>query len=46
MKRLERAELCNVVGGGNEILIGIAIAAIVIFLSGVIRGYTNPERCE
>ncbi len=33
-------------GGAAAIWIGIAISAAVIFISGVIEGFTNPKACE
>ncbi len=40
-------KLEKISGGSVEWLgIGLAIAAIVIFLSGVFEGYTNPGRCD
>lgn len=45
MKALTSKELENVVGGA-DCLVGVAIAAIVVFLSGVIDGITNPGRCN
>lgn len=45
MKLLERCELDNITGGFS-VWGGIAIAAIVIFISGVIEGFTNPGRCS
>ncbi len=33
--------------GGSSTLAGVAliVTAVIIFLSGVINGYTNPEKC-
>ena len=39
-------DLEQVTGGGNAAWIGITIAAVFIFLSGVIEGFTNPGRCK
>ncbi|MDO5393193.1 MAG: class IIb bacteriocin, lactobin A/cerein 7B family [Mycoplasmatota bacterium] len=45
--RVEDEKLEKITGGAVEWLgIGVAIAAIIIFLSGVFEGYTNPGRCE
>ena len=45
--RVEDEKLEKITGGAVECLgIGVSIAAIIIFLSGVFEGYTNPGRCE
>ncbi|MDD5888551.1 MAG: hypothetical protein PUC82_03580 [bacterium] len=31
---------------GGSVWTGIAISAIVVFLSGVLEGFTNPGRCN
>ena len=47
IKTLKTEELERIKGGAAvTIWTGIAIATIVIFLSGVIEGITNPERCN
>lgn len=32
--------------GVSVVFIGVAIAAALVFISGVIEGITNPERCN
>ncbi len=47
MKILENKELENIKGGfsiNGWVVLGIA--ALVVFLSGVVEGITNPERCN
>lgn len=45
--RVEEEKLEKVTGGAVEWLgVGLAVAAIIIFLSGVFEGYTNPGRCD
>lgn len=44
MKSLDNNSLQGITGGSA--LTGIAIAAVVIFLSGVLEGFTNPGRCS
>ena len=48
MIRLNEIELNKIRGGavGTTILIGIGVVALIVFLSGVISGYTNPEECH
>lgn len=46
MKKIEDDKLEKISGGGiHWAAIGLGIAAIVVFLSGVIEGYTNPGSC-
>lgn len=45
MEILKREELENITGGFS-VWGGIAIAAIIIFISGVIEGFTDPGRCS
>lgn len=45
MKNLEERELAKITGGFS-VWGGIAIAAAIVFLSGVIEGFTNPGRCN
>lgn len=44
MKELNKKELMKVNGGGWGI--GLAIGAGIIFLIGVIDGYTRPLKCN
>ena len=48
MKVVENEKLEKVKGGEGiaAVWIGLAVTAIVIFISGVIEGITNPERCN
>lgn len=46
MKIIEVDELERVKGGGISVWAGVGIAAIVVFLAGVIEGITNPNRCQ
>ena len=48
MKVVENDKLEKVKGGEGiaAVWIGLAVTAIVIFISGVIEGITNPERCN
>ena len=46
IKKINDLELEKISGGSVEwIGIGLGIAALVVFLSGVFEGYTNPGRC-
>ncbi len=44
MQCLADNELENITGG--SVWVGIAIAAIIIFISGVLEGFTNPNKCN
>lgn len=44
MRNLDNRELEKINGG--SVWTGIAIAAIIVFLSGVLEGFTNPGGCN
>lgn len=47
MKQLDTNELCNVKGGFTVTpWLVLGISAAIVFLSGVIEGITNPDRCN
>ena len=49
MKNLNNLELERINGGMSVsagVSIGVVVTAIVVFLSGVIEGITNPGRCN
>ncbi len=47
IKIIQEEKLERIKGGATiSIWAGIAVAAIVIFISGIIEGITNPERCN
>lgn len=47
MVRLNDEKLERITGGGIEWLgICLIVVAVVVFLAGVIEGYTNPGRCD
>ncbi len=45
MKVLSSNELKGI-AGGMSVWAGIAIAAAVVFLAGVIQGFVDPGRCS
>ena len=47
MCELGCVELENIRGGsyGGVILTGLVVTAVIVFISGVIEGITNPKRC-
>ena len=47
MEKLNDAELSNVKGGFSLSVWGaLGIAALVVFLCGVLEGITNPDKCR
>lgn len=45
MEKVNKCELENITGGFS-VWMGVGIAALVVFLSGVIEGITNPDKCR
>lgn len=47
MKNIETEKLNNIRGGFTmNGWVALGIAAAVVFISGIIEGITNPERCN
>ena len=46
MRKLEKHELLTINGGGISFAVGAFIVAGVVFLIGVIDGYTRPYKCR
>lgn len=46
MNRITNRKLQEVQGGEITAFGIMAVSAVVIFLSGIIKGYTNPGRCN
>jgi len=46
MREIEDHELEKVRGGASSSWVGIGIGALVIFIIGVIDGYTRPMSCN
>ena len=47
MMKISEEEEQKIQGGaGISIWAGICIAALTVFISGIIEGITNPERCK
>ncbi len=46
--RVLNTEALESIKGGTSapIWVGVAIAALIIFIAGVIEGIVNPERCN
>ena len=45
MQNIDYKNMEKITGGSNLAGIALVVTAVVIFLSGLISGYTNPERC-
>ena len=45
IRKIDEKELESIKGGALSVWTGIAIAAIIIFISGIIEGITNPQKC-
>lgn len=46
MREIEENELEKVRGGASSSWVGLGIGALVIFIIGVIDGYTRPLSCN
>ncbi len=47
MKKLNSTELSNIKGGFTfNGWIALGITALIVFISGVIEGFTNPDKCR
>ena len=47
MEKIASDKLEEIKGGATiSVWTGIAITSAIIFLSGIIEGITNPERCN
>ena len=46
MKKISNKKLEKIVGGEITVWTILAVSAIVIFISGVIEGYTHPKACN
>ena len=46
MKKLTNTKLEKISGGGLSVAAMIGIGALIIFLSGLLEGITNPSKCN
>ena len=47
IRKIKKDELEKLYGGGVEWFgVGLGIVTLVVFISGIIEGYTNPGRCS
>ena len=47
MERINENNLEKIKGGTTEgIWIGLGVASLCIFISGIIQGIVNPEKCK
>ena len=46
INKINDNKLDKISGGGvGWFGVGVAVAALIVFISGVLEGYTNPGRC-
>ena len=45
MQDIDIEKMEKIKGGASFAGVALVVTAIVIFISGLINGYTNPERC-
>ena len=45
MQRMDNNSLGKI-NGGFSVWTGLAIAAIVVFIAGILEGFTNPKECN
>lgn len=47
IKKVSNEDLDKISGGGVEwFAVGLGIVTLIVFISGIIEGYTNPGRCS
>ncbi len=46
MKKLDNKKLANITGGEVSVWVYMISSAIVVFVSGIIKGYTHPRSCN
>ncbi len=46
IKNIDDKTMEKITGGASAAGIALIITAVVVFISGLISGYTNPERCD
>ncbi len=46
MKELNKKEMLKITGGANALLIGGIVATIITLVSGILKGYSNPQKCN
>lgn len=46
MKELNNSELMKIDGGSSTVLIVSVIAGVITFVTGILSGYSNPQKCN
>ena len=46
MQKINNKKLEKITGGEVSVWVYLIATSIIIFLSGVIKGYTHPESCK
>lgn len=46
MKKLDKNELMKINGGSSTVLIVSLVAGVITFVTGILSGYSNPQKCN
>lgn len=46
MREISKEEMMKVEGGANAILITSIVGAVITFVVGILKGYSNPQKCN
>lgn len=46
MIELEKEEMKKIDGGASTAIIATVVAGIVVFITGILSGYSNPQKCN
>lgn len=46
MRELSNEEKMNIDGGASAGLIAVIVSGIVTFITGILSGYSNPQKCH
>lgn len=45
MQKISDKKLEKIIGGEISVMVYLIATTIVVFLSGILEGYTNPKKC-
>ncbi len=46
MQKIKKKDLEKITGGEVSVWVYVVAAAITVFISGIIEGYTHPKSCQ
>ena len=46
MREISKDEMYDIDGGANGILITSIVTAVITFVTGILNGYSNPQKCN